>query len=372
MINWKFFAGLLVVAGLFGCGQKDNSKSDEEEESVSTILPTEEVMIRTEKLLTQEFKHELVSNGRIGSQQIAELRFVSTAGGNVPVKIFVQNGAHVAAGDAIAMLDTFLLSNSYSQATVNLQRAYLDLQDVLLGRGYRIVDLASIPEEDFKLAAVKSGYENAKTQHDLAKYHLENAILRTPIAGMVTNLFAKPYCAINTSEPFCTIINEGKPEIDFKILENELPLIRKGDKVKVQSFSSPDIEAEGSIVDINPSVDVEGMVRVKAFIQPNALLFNGMNVRISAYRSFGRQWVVPKSAVVLRTGKQVVFVYRNGKAAWNYVTTGLENATHVTITSDTLHEGDEIIISGNEYLADDTKVKLVGEAPSNSPQGGEE
>jgi len=360
MIRWRYFTGLLIVAGLFGCGPKDKNSSDEEEESVETVLPTDEVEVRTETLRTIDFMDELVSNGRLGVQEIAELRFASS-GGNVPVKIFVRNGAYVATGDAIAMLDTFLLSNSFSLASLNLQKSYLDLQDALIGQEYTLADSTSIPEEVLRLATIRSGYKNAKMQYDLAKYHLDNAVLRTPISGMVTNLFAKPFNPIDNSEPFCVVINEKKPEIDFRILENELPKVKKGDQVKIQAYSSTDVETTGSIVDINPSVDKEGMVRIKAFVQPHPLLFNGMNVRISVYRPLGKHWVVPKSAVVLRTGKQVVFAFNEGKAAWHYVETGEENATHCTITSETLKEGDEIIFRGNEHLADGTHVKLVEE-----------
>ena len=358
MMNWKWFVGVILFVGLVGCGKKDTNKK-EVEESVTTVLQTEEVEVRTETLRTIDFEYELVSNGRLSVQEIAELRFASNTGGNIPVKIFVQNGTQVAAGDAIAMLVTFLLSNSFAQASVNLQKAYLDLQDVLIGQGYALADSTSIPEEVFRLAAIRSGYNNAKTQHELAKYHLDNAVLRTPIAGMVANLFAKPFNAIDNAEPFCIVINDRKPEIVFKILENELSMIKKGDRVKLQAYASPDIETTGNIVDINPSVDKEGMVRIKALVQPHPRLFNGMNMRISVYRSLGKHWVVPKSAVVLRTGKQMVFAYKGGKAAWHYVDTEHENATHYTITSTTLQEGDEIISSGNEHLADGTNVKLM-------------
>lgn len=359
MINRKFFTGLFLLAGLTCCGQKENTTERGEEESIAIVLPTEEAEVQTETLRTIDFEHELVSNGRISAQQIAELQFASTSSGSIPVKIFVKNGDRVATGAAIAMLDTFQLSNSYMQSKDDLQKAYLELQDVLIGQGHSIADSTSIPQEILNLAYIRSGYNSAKIQYDLAKYNLDNAVLRTPISGTVANLFSKPFCTINNSEPFCTIISEGQPEVDFRILENELPLIKTGDKVKIQSYASPDIESTGSIVSINPSVDKEGTVRVKAYVQPNAKIFNGMNVRISVFRSLGKQWVVPKTAVVLRTGKQVVFAYKDGKAAWNYVDTGLENATHYTITSKTLQEGDEIIISGNEHLADGTKVKLT-------------
>ena len=356
MNRWKYFLFLLIITGLSGCGQKDKSKSAEEEESVSTVLPSEITEVSTTTLLTQDFEYELISNGRLSAQEMAELRFNSS--GNVPIKIFVQNGATVAAGDPIAMLDTFVLSNSLSQASVNLQKAYLDLQDRLLDQGnYKLADSASIPEI-YKLALLRSGYTNVKAQYDIAKYNLDNAILRTPIAGTVTDLFSKPFNPINNSEPFCIVINDKKPEIDFKILENELPMIKKGDKVKLQAYSSPDIETFGNVIDINPSVDKEGMVKIRASVQPHARLFNGMNVRISVYRALGQHWVIPKSAVVLRTNKKVVFVYSNGRAGWNYVETGDENSTHCIVTSESLKEGDEIIFSGNEHLAEGTVVRL--------------
>jgi RND family efflux transporter MFP subunit len=346
---------VLFIIILTCCGQRKNESGDSE--NVETELETEIPEVQTEILQTVDFEHELVSNGRISAGQIAELRFLVQSAGNVPVRIFVKNGDNVAAGAAIAMLDTFLLSNSYRQAEDNLQKAHLELQDVLIGQGYAISDSNAAPKEVMHLAKIRSGYGNANIQYDLAKYNLNNAVLRAPVSGTVSDLFSKPYMNINTSEPFCRIINRNTLEVDFKILENELSLIKVGDKVKIQPYSLPDVVSQGSVVNINPSVDADGTVRIKAIIQPDSRLFNGMNVRISVFRSLGKQWVVQKTAVVLRTGKQVVFTYNNGKAAWNYVTTGLENATQYTITGETLKEGDEIIISGNEHLADGTEVR---------------
>ena len=68
------------------------------------------------------------------------------------------------------------------------------------------------------------------------------------------------------------------------------------------------------------------MVQVKAAVNDKGKLFEGMNVRVSVQRSLGKQLVVPKTAVVLRSGKQVVFTLVDGHAYWNYVRTGLENA----------------------------------------------
>lgn len=88
-------------------------------------------------------------------------------------------------------------------------------------------------------------------------------------------------------------------------------------------------------------------------------MVEGMNVRVSIFRSLGNQWVVPKTAVVLRTGKEVVFTLVDGKAVWNYVQTGLENASEYIITSETLKEGDLIITDGNINLAHESSVVVI-------------
>jgi len=359
-MNWRIYLIPVVLLVLVCCGGKKSADKKGDAEKIKTTLPIEETEVQTITLRTMDFQHELVSNGRLSARQTAELQFESTTESNVAVRIFVKNDDRVAAGAAIAMLDTFKLSNSFKTAENNLQKAHLELQDVLIGQGYSLKDKDKIPATVMQLANVRSGYSAARIQYDLARHNLQHAVLRTPIAGTVADLFTKTYSMIDATKPFCKIISAGGLEVDFTILENELSLIKLGDNVQIQSYASPDIRSTGSIVNINPSVDMDGTVHVLANVQPQPKLFNGMNVRISVFRSLGRQWVIPKSAVVLRTGKQVVFVYRsNSTARWNYVTTGLENSTQFTVKSETLREGDEIIVSGNEHLADGSKVKKI-------------
>ena len=193
----------------------------------------------------------------------------------------------------------------------------------------------------------------------MAVYNLERATLTAPISGVIANLFAKPNTLSSPSNIFCNIIDTQNLEVGFTVLENELGMIRVGDKIKVTPFSMTGVEMEGRVSEINPWVDKTGMVQVKASVAYHERMVEGMNVRVSIFRSLGKQWVVPKSAVVLRTGKQVVFTLENGKAIWKYVNTGLENATSYTITGENLKEGDIIITSGNINLAHESPVTVI-------------
>ena len=187
---------------------------------------------------------------------------------------------------------------------------------------------------------------------------MERATLVAPFDGVVANLFEKEYNMPTSGEPFCRVINTGGMEVNFTVLESELPLIKAGEKVEITPYASAAGVRQGSISEINPLVDENGMVRVKARVDGGDKLFDGMNVRVSVKRSVGEQLVVPKTAVVLRSGKQVVFTLKDGKAMWNYVHTGLENMEEYTII-DELEEGMVVITTGNVNLAHEAPVKVV-------------
>ncbi|MDH6343634.1 RND family efflux transporter MFP subunit [Parabacteroides sp. PFB2-12] len=353
MNHYKMVTALLVLGLLAGCGDKKGS--DTTEMTVETALPEERNQVTVMTLEEGDFYHELVSNGKLSAQRNVDLRFESAE----PIEaIYVKNGDRVTKGQKLATLSTFRLSNKLTQAKATMERGKLDLQDVLIGQGYMIDDQDKVPEATMELAKVKSGYDQALVQYELALYEYEKAVLTAPFDGVVANLFAKPYNTASVSEVFCTIIDPRSLEASFTVLESELPLIRKGDKVEVTPYAAADTQVEGRITEINPIVEANGMVQVKAAVADKANLFEGMNVRVKIQRSVPNQLVVPKEAVVLRSGRQVVFTLVKGKAYWNYTTTGLENAGHYTLTEN-LKPGDIVITSGNINLANDTPVTVL-------------
>lgn len=348
----------VVVALLCAFSACSSEKNEEENEgSVQQLLPDTPAEVTTITLKTVDFEHELVSNGKISARTVAELKFQSA---ETIAQIFVRNGAYVEKGQRIAMLDTYSIKNQLDQARDALDRSRLEMQDLLIGQGYKLDSLVAVPEEVMQLARVKSGFNSAQTQLNKMDYELQKATLIAPISGVVANLFAKPHTLASPAEVFCNIIDTSSLEVEFTVLENELGFINIGDRMKIVPFSMPDLEVTGRVSEINPLVNENGMVQVKASVSYHTRLVEGMNVRVSTFRSAGKQWVVPKTAVVLRTGKQVVFTMVDGKAVWNYVKTGLENATEYTITSETLKEGDQVIVSGNINLAHESPVVDAG------------
>lgn len=358
---------LLRVWLLMGCcfvitacvGKKNDA--EKKEQGVTTALPDAKNEVTVQVLERRSFSHELVSNGKVNARNKADLRFETS---EVIAHIYVRNGDRVRKGQKLAELDKFRLEQKLSQSEDALLKAELELKDVLIGQGYSVDDFGKVPAEIMKIARVKSGYEQSKSQYELAKRETEHATLAAPFDGTVANLFSKNYNPANTSDVFCTVLGTGNMEAEFTVLENELAFIKKGDEVTVVPYAGGS-SFEGSVSEINPLVDANGMVKVKADVDGEGKLFSGMNVRVSIRRNLDGQLVIPKTAVVLRSGKQVVFTLKKGKAMWNYVHTGLENAAEYIVSDKSrrgieegLLEGDTVIVTGNLNLAHEAEVNV--------------
>lgn len=348
-----FIFYILLLITFISCNSSDKR---EEKTRENSALSHESNEIKAVALQYTDFNHELISNGILSASQKADLQFESS---EIVEKVYVKNGQRVLNGQKIAMQSQFKLQNNLKQALDNLEKAQLELQDVLISQGYVFRDSLKIPSEIMKIAKIKSNYDNSITQYELALYKLDHSVLYVPFDGIVANLFSKEHNLPSTSDPFCSIIGIKNMEADFMVLENELPLIHVGDQVQISPFSFNDYTIGGKINEINPAVNENGLVRVKASVMnTDKDLYEGMNIKIRVQRSVGKQLVIPKDALVLRNNKKVVFTVKNNKAIWNYVQTGLENSTGYIITEG-LNEGDSVIYSGNLNLSHEAPVRLI-------------
>lgn len=343
----------LYAITLIACTTAEKGQT---EEHVQTVLPSDSSYVKAIVLQRADFSHELISNGTIAAAEKADLHFETP---EVVEEIYVRNGQRVLKGQKIAALVQFKLQNAMRQAHDNLEKSKLELQDVLISQGYAVKDSLNVPADIMKIAKIKSNYENSVIQYELARYNLSQSVLYAPFDGVVANLFSKKYNMPPSSDPFCTVIGSHILEADFKVLESELSLVNQGDQVQLSPFALSNYNIAGKVDEINPVVDENGMIRIKARIHgATDSLYDGMNIKVRIQRSMGKQLVIPKSALVLRNNRKVIFTVKNGKAFWNYVQTGIENSTGYVITEG-LQSGDSVIYDGNLNLAHETPIRVA-------------
>ena len=346
---------VLIISTLTACNNRKVA-NDSTAEGVNALPQAEPNEVTTIILRLQPFEHELISNGKVEAIQLTDIHFETDG---IVEKVLVRNGDHVAQGQVIAELDKFKLHNAVVQAQNAFEQAKLDLQDVLIGQGYGNKPETEIPSDVMQLARTRSGYSQSLAAYELALSNEANASLKAPFSGTIANLQLKRFNKVSPSDIVCTIVGSQGMEATFSVLENELPLVHRGDKVVIAPYADITAVHEGIVTEINPIVDANGMVQVKAQVRGSERLFSGMNIKVSVRREMPGQLVVPKSSVVLRQGRQVVFTLQDDQAMWNYVQTGLENADTFTILEG-LKEGDEVIVTGNVNLAHESKVRKNG------------
>lgn len=347
---------LSFICLLAACNAKsDNAGDGGIETSIADDSVTDKIAeVTVMELKPTVFNHEIVSNGRLSAHDKVDVNFPTSG---IISGIYVKNGQHVSKGQRIATLDTYKLQNQLSKERNAVASARLEMQDVVIGQGYDPDHLEKVPEDVMKLARLRSGLEQAELSLAATQRELDDATLVAPISGTVANLSAKTHNIASTSDPICRIINEGNMDVEFSVLESELPMVKPGDEISVTPFSGGETR-RGRVSEINPMVDENGMVKVWASVDGGRGLIDGMNVRVSVKRALEKALVVPKTAVVLRSGRQVVFTLDGDKAIWHYVATGLENLNEYTIT-DGLQSGEKVITTGNVNLAHESPVKII-------------
>ena len=248
------------------------------QEPVTTPVDVQEEVVSEVKPEVKELpSNSLTATGKVKAANYTDLYFRSQ---ELIAHVYVKNGARVGKGQKIADLEVFTLNSQLRQAEISLEQAKLELQDILIGQGYDPDHLDKVPADMMKLAKVKSGYEQAALQKENALREMENATLVAPFDGVIANLTAKPHHMASSSEPFCRIIQTSNMEVEFQVLENELHLIKMGQKVEIVPQATTVGVQQGEICSMNPLVNEKGLIQVRARVKGNVGLMEGMNVTV--------------------------------------------------------------------------------------------
>lgn len=338
-------------------------KEEEDKSSTATAVMEQTIVeVDTVVLRKQTFQKQILCNGKLVAIHSAEL--MCPKAGELLKSVNVKNGQRVSAGMVLAVADTRDTNNALEKAKHDLEKAKVDLQDKLIGLGYD-ADAKNVPADVMKKAEMTSGYYSARYALRAAETSLSDCQLIAPFSGKIADLVARPH---QRGDKFCTLIDDSFFDVEFKILESELSSVKVGTMVKVSPFIDESLVLNGTVAEINPTIDDKGLVTIKARVKNTSdRLLDGMNVKVIIENSVRDMFVVPKEAVVERDGYHVVFVYdkESRRAIWTYVDILYSNLTSFAITGcekkqTEIKAGDIVITSGNLNLADDTEVKIAG------------
>ncbi len=342
-------ATFIIFVVTISCKQKP---AENLEEMARRSSRPEAVLVKTVKLERSAFYHELISNGKAYSSEKAVVPFKVNG---IIKELHIKNGQKVKAGDLLAVIEDFDYKTRLIQAKQGLEKAEINFKDDLLSN-YSTPDSTGLSAAKIKISRIRSGLNDAITALTIAEYNYNNTRIYSPTSGVVANLEAAKWNPSQNYKSLCTVIFDEVMEVEFPVIESEYGFISNGMPVGIIPFINDSSLISGRITQINPQVDENGMVKVKAGFRNNGRLIDGMNVKVVIRKSVPDRLVVPKEALVIRQGKDVIFVRQDSTAIWKYVTVEFENSTSLSI-KEGLAEGDLVIISGNINLAHETTVR---------------
>lgn len=348
--------GLILLTLCWNCtdGEAENqsmdviidvNRLDNEKESVTGLI-----------LRPITFHEEVLSQGVVFAPEEAIVDFQSQ--GQISA-IHIRTGQRVEKGQLLGQLENQDLQYNIDRLQLQLKKTDLDILSELIRLGY---DPNTSPEDIPTLvrqnAELKFGRALLQKELEIGQYEWLKTEIRAPISGIVAEVEAKAHNPSTHYPYFCTIINDERLQIEFPILEVEIPLVQVGQKVSFRPLLEGGTNHWATVTAINPRVDERGTVKVIASINGTRRgdLLAGMTVACSINRDLVNQIVVPKTAVVDRQGRLVCFkLAADSSVHWTQVEVGYENTREYTILKG-ITAGDTIVMDRSFHLSHLEKV----------------
>ena len=304
----------------------------------------------------------VTTTGQVRSDGEATLK--AEVAGTV-TKVLVRPGNRVRRGAALVTLDPRSFDLSVEEAEASVAEAEVRYQDavapdsIVLGR-------PPSPEQR-RIALTRSGLQSARVRLERAKLDRERATITAPYDGMVDRVDVSVGERVQAGETITRVVNLNALRIEASVLEHDLPLIKEGGQAIITSAAAPEHSVIGRVSAVLPVIDsTTRSGRAYIRLAGGGVLRPGMyaDVRLEAARLPNRR-LVPARAVIERDGRPLVFVVKDARAQWVYITPGRTNGTDTEVLPDSasgqvpIAVGDKVIVEGHLTLTHDAPVKLV-------------
>jgi membrane fusion protein (multidrug efflux system) len=361
------FLLIALLAALPGC----KGKSPDGANTAAAETPGEEAASNSKVSLpvvgAEVRKGDLVlsinTTGQVRSQAVANLK--AEVSGTID-RVMVTPGQRVTKGQPLVTLDRRPFDLNVSEMEAAVAEATVRFNDNVVPDS--VVTGKAIPADRREIARVRSGLLAAEVRLERAKLDRERATIEAPFSGVVDRIEVAPGERVSAGESVATVVDVSDLRVEASVLEHDMPLLRVGGDAAVLSPAAG-ASVHGTISAILPLVDSitrAGRAVVRVPPAAAAALRPGMyaDVKLESSRLANRI-LVPTRAVIEREGRPLVFVVRNGRAQWTYVTPGLTNGTDTEILPDSVSGqipvavGDTVLIEGHLTLTHDAPVRLV-------------
>lgn len=345
-------SGVVVVAALAGIFMVlHKNKAKNEAETAVVAEQNAGVAVRTEPAAIRTVSMQYAGNGVFSPWQ--EVMIAAETSGRV-ARVLVKEGAHVSAGQILAVIEA-------------------DKQNVTVSNAQAVFNNARSEVERFENAFVTGGV--TKQQLDQMKLQLENAKnnlksaqltagdvnIRASFAGIVNKRTVEPGAYVSPGQQLFEIVNVNTLKLRVNVDEKNIAAVKTGQQVKIGSAVLPDQSWTGTVAFIAPKADASLNFAVE--LEVKQMEGSGLKAGMYGTAYFGGEqsseaFVVPRNAFVGNISSNQVFVAEQGKAVLKRITAGRNFGDYIEVIAG-LEKDAAVITSGQINLADQTPVTII-------------
>jgi RND family efflux transporter MFP subunit len=273
-----------------------------------------------------------------------------------------EEGQHLKKGQILVELGSDILRKrlqgakaSYEQALSELAIARINLKrrETLFQK--KSISQQTYDENRYRVIGTEKGAASLYAQLEQIKIELEKKIIRAPFDGVVIKRHVDRGEWISEGESVAMIGKDDVIDIVAELPEQIIQYIKIGMRVKATANGK---DFSGTVIAIVPKGDISTRTFPVKIRTPNQFsLIEGMSARVTLPKGEIKETlIVPRDAVLLKFGKNVVFVADQSKVTMLPVEIIGFEGLDAGVASPGLTEGMFVVVEGNERLRDGQAV----------------
>lgn len=249
-----------------------------------------------------------------------------------------------------------------AQADVRQARTRLEQLEIDTRRQAALVERNLISEDDLdqtrtRRDAARAALEQAEAELERARAQLDDAVLRAPFSGRVTQVFAEPGDFVRAGEPVLGLAGDAPLEVEVQLRPDAASALQVGGDVQVRIADSGR-RLSARITEIGRA---EPGRPVPVVVQPDSEIdaAAGTPVYVDLEIALAGGAAVPLAAVVdPGTGYARLFRVVDGRAEQVSVLPGRLSAGWIEVGGN-IAAGDRIVVAGQSHLLDGEPVRVL-------------
>ncbi len=342
---------VVIIAVLAGIRYQLNKNKAANQAATEEVAKTNTaISVRTDIARIKDIELAYTANGTFIPRQ--EVVVGAEVGGRV-ASVLVKEGDFVRPGQVLATIVGDKQNVSVANAEANLNNAKMDLE-----RFENAFTTGGVTRQ--QLDGIRLQYETAKNNLRTAQLAASDISIKTSVGGIVHSKKIEPGAYVSPGTAAFEIVNISSLKLKVNVDEKNIATLKTGQMVDVTVSVMPEKVFQGKIIFIAPKADANLNFSVEIEI-PNAK--NELRAGMYGSAVFGKgtatsSLVVPRTAFVGSVSDSRVFVVEDSRAVEKKVQGGRSFGNDIEVLNG-LKEGDQVIISGQINIFDQTPVQVI-------------